>query len=270
MDLDPQREYLLQLVEEHHTNLAEVSRAIGRNHAYLQQYVRRGTPRFLPEDVRDALAEHFRVSADGLRPQRWVRKPRAETARPFASLRSPALTPEPYPTVTAPTAGGRPRAVAEHTSAFDNGDRVVEMHGTEFAMIAVYDIRASAGHGAINDDGEPLYYQAFMMNWLRDVTMANPSNLAVIRVSGDSMQDTLQNGDHVLVDRTIRHIGRDGIYVLRVSGDELMVKRCMRSARTKLLTIKSDNPVYPTEEGVRDEDIAVEGRVIWLGRNVGG
>jgi phage repressor protein C with HTH and peptisase S24 domain len=257
MELDPQRAHLLKLVDERQTNLAEVSRAIGRNHAYLQQYVRRGTPRFLPEDVREALAEHFNVSPDDLRPQRWTRKPRIMPAQARSG------SSDAYPSHSSSEA-------AESIVPFQRGGSLVDLNGTSFAMIAVYDIRASAGAGAINDQGDPLYYQAFMTNWLRDITTASPGDLAVIRVSGDSMHDTLHNGDHVLVDRTVRHVGRDGIYVLRVQGDELLVKRCMRSARTKLLTIKSDNPIYPSEEGVRDEDVEIEGRVIWLGRNLGG
>jgi hypothetical protein len=42
-------------------SLAELSRLIGRNVAYLQQFVRRGTPRRLPEDERLALAQLFQV-----------------------------------------------------------------------------------------------------------------------------------------------------------------------------------------------------------------
>ncbi len=42
-------------------DLATVSRAIGRNHAYLQQYLRRGVPKHLPEKARFALADFFNV-----------------------------------------------------------------------------------------------------------------------------------------------------------------------------------------------------------------
>ena len=37
--------------------LKKASRALGRNDAYLQQYLYRGSPRRLPEDMRYALAE---------------------------------------------------------------------------------------------------------------------------------------------------------------------------------------------------------------------
>lgn len=149
---------------------------------------------------------------------------------------------------------------------------LIDFGGMEFALIPAYDIQAAAGPGSINDpDGSPLYQHPYSHEWLRTVTRAPLDSLAIIRVSGDSMQDTLFNGDHVLVDRTVRQVGRDGIYILRYSAsDELRVKRCIRSARTKLLMIKSDNGAYPPEPDVRDEDIHIEGRVVWLGRNIGG
>ena len=61
---DPVRRRLLALVLEHRTTLAAVSRGIGRNHAYLHQFVYRGIPRRLPELVRQAVADHFSI-ADG-------------------------------------------------------------------------------------------------------------------------------------------------------------------------------------------------------------
>ncbi len=58
---DVVRVRLMQLIVDRKTNLAAVSRAIGRNHAYLQQFVARGKPKKLPEDVRYALAAFFSV-----------------------------------------------------------------------------------------------------------------------------------------------------------------------------------------------------------------
>jgi transcriptional regulator with XRE-family HTH domain len=58
---DPTRLRLLDLVERHGTNLAAVSRAIGRNHAYLHQFVNRGTPKRLSYEVCQGLGEHFSV-----------------------------------------------------------------------------------------------------------------------------------------------------------------------------------------------------------------
>jgi phage repressor protein C with HTH and peptisase S24 domain len=44
----------------------EVSLAIGRNHAYLQQFLKRGIPKQLPEEARHALADYFGIEQKDL------------------------------------------------------------------------------------------------------------------------------------------------------------------------------------------------------------
>lgn len=45
-----------RLARERGRNLMELSRLIGRNDAYLHQFVKRGSPKRLPEEERRALA----------------------------------------------------------------------------------------------------------------------------------------------------------------------------------------------------------------------
>jgi len=49
------------------TSLKKLSEELGRNHAYLQQFIQRGTPRILPEDVRFALAQRLGIHEETLR-----------------------------------------------------------------------------------------------------------------------------------------------------------------------------------------------------------
>ena len=49
------------LCRERGQDYASLSRLIGRNSAYIQQFIRRGTPRRLPEQERRVLARHFGV-----------------------------------------------------------------------------------------------------------------------------------------------------------------------------------------------------------------
>jgi phage repressor protein C with HTH and peptisase S24 domain len=58
---DP-RERLLELAAERRVSLAQLSALIGRNASYLQQFVRKGSPRKLEEGDRAALARFFGVS----------------------------------------------------------------------------------------------------------------------------------------------------------------------------------------------------------------
>ncbi|UYY59799.1 helix-turn-helix transcriptional regulator [Sphingomonas sp. S2-65] len=61
MDEAGRRAALEGLMAEHGIGFAELSRVIGRNPAYLQQYVRRGSPRTLAENDRQRLAAFFGV-----------------------------------------------------------------------------------------------------------------------------------------------------------------------------------------------------------------
>ena len=59
--IDP-RSVLEQLCAERGEDFAGLSRMLGRNAAYIQQYVRRGVPRRLGEDERRKLARYFGIS----------------------------------------------------------------------------------------------------------------------------------------------------------------------------------------------------------------
>jgi hypothetical protein len=58
---DEVRATLQRLVEERGDSLAALSRMVRRNDAYLQQFIKRGTPDRLPEDERRMLAMYFNI-----------------------------------------------------------------------------------------------------------------------------------------------------------------------------------------------------------------
>lgn len=55
------RQRLLELSEEKHASLSSLSELIGRNPSYLQQFIRKGSPRKLEEQDRRKLAQFFGV-----------------------------------------------------------------------------------------------------------------------------------------------------------------------------------------------------------------
>ena len=61
MQSDPRR-LIERLCAERGEDFAGLSRMLGKNSAYIQQYVRRGVPRRLKEDERRKLARYFNVS----------------------------------------------------------------------------------------------------------------------------------------------------------------------------------------------------------------
>jgi phage repressor protein C with HTH and peptisase S24 domain len=60
MSSDP-RQALEKLCAERGENFASLSRLIGRNDAYIQQFLRKGTPKHLPERERRTLARYFQI-----------------------------------------------------------------------------------------------------------------------------------------------------------------------------------------------------------------
>ena len=81
------RDRLLELARDCGASLAGLSQLIGRNPTYLQQFVRKGSPRKLEEDDRRTLAEFFGVAESELgaptdksyvasRPGDWIEVPR--------------------------------------------------------------------------------------------------------------------------------------------------------------------------------------------------
>jgi len=146
---------------------------------------------------------------------------------------------------------------------------IVSMGGDSWALLPVYDTRASAGPGAEIDSETVIYRIAFREEWVRSVTQAPMADLAVIAVDGDSMEPTLRQGDTVLVDFGQKRPQRkDGIYVIRTDGG-LQVKRLQFELASASLAILSDNKAYEPQHGVKPDDLAVVGRVIWLGRQIG-
>lgn len=134
-------------------------------------------------------------------------------------------------------------------------------------MVPVYDVAASAGHGALVDYEATAYSLAFPPEYLSRLTSSAPKNLAIISVKGESMEPTLLDDDIVLLDASKTNLSYDGLFVLRF-GDTLHVKRVGRSAKKDHVSIISDNrDLYPALE-VSVGDVEAVGKVLWYGRKV--
>lgn len=218
IDDDPRR-MLDRLLTEKGVDYAQLSARIGRNPAYIQQYIKRGSPRRLAEQDRGRIAAYLGVSE--------------------------ALLGGPVPRVATPA----------------------RMRGPGMILIPRLAIGASAGAGA-SVDGEPVEGNvAFDPKWLRDLG-ADPRALTIIRVEGDSMAPTLNDGDDILVDGgDAASRLRDGIYVLRMD-DVLMVKRLARAPGPGRIAVISDNPHYRSWDDLPMNAIRLVGRVVWTGRRV--
>ena len=131
-------------------------------------------------------------------------------------------------------------------------------------LVPVYDIEAGAGRGVVVYDESSVASLAFPPGYLSKTLDADPADLKIISVKGDSMIPTLAGGDVVMIDMSKRDLSFDGIFVFREDGEALQVKRIGRASRRGYVTVIADNSAYPTVEMPR-EDVDVLGRVIWAG-----
>ena len=209
--MDLVRTTLEELIRARGDDFLSISRMLGRNAAYIQQFVKRGIPRKLDEEDRRVLATYFGVSETLL--------------------------------------GGQPDAVAVNP--------VVAM--------PILDLRASAGPGAISGE-ENARSVGMDRVWLRRIS-ANPNALSMIRVTGNSMEPTLADGDDIMVDSSDATSRlRDGIYVIRLD-DALMVKR-LELGKKNALAVRSDNDDVADLENADVARVAIVGRVVWTGRKI--
>lgn len=144
-----------------------------------------------------------------------------------------------------------------------NAPGIIDLGTGEYASVGRFDAALSAGHGSLlAAEPDPLGYHLFEAQWLRSITQAAPDHLAVVRVDGDSMEQTLSNGDWVLVDLTQRSFNREGVYALRI-GDAGWIKRLSLNLRDRLIRVISDNALYPVQE-LGEDELDIIGRVVCI------
>ena len=114
----------------------------------------------------------------------------------------------------------------------------------EYVYVPFVDVAVSAGAGVLVREESIAAVMAFERNWLRAHLKGNPAELSLIRVQGDSMAPTLEDGDWIFVERQEGgDLSCEGIYVFQMDGD-LLVKRLQRLPGSQVKVI-SDNPRFP-------------------------
>lgn len=223
---DPVRKRIRQLIGDKNLDLKSLSLALGKNHAYLQQYLERGIPKELNERSRMLLAEQLGVDE-------------AELGGPQGPRpgRSAAGTQEHIPEIDV------------HAGAGGGGFTALESHsanGMTFSREVVRD------HWRLPD-------------WLLYSLNAKSGNLAAFPVQGDSMSPTLLDGDVVFVDTRTRQPSPPGLFVLADEFGGVIVKRLEVSSSPGdediMVRVGSDNPHHMTKE-LRLDEISIVGRYV--------
>lgn len=140
-----------------------------------------------------------------------------------------------------------------------------EAASEEYAAIPRLAVEASAT-GELVTSTQPGERYSFRKNWIREHLRADPADLRLMTVRGDSMEPTLCHNDTVLLDVTKKNPSPPGIFVL-FDGLALTAKRMEYLEQPRRLRIISDNPHYSIyERGASEAEII--GRVVWFAREI--
>jgi len=103
----------------------------------------------------------------------------------------------------------------------------------------------------------------FPSNFVREQLQTSAKQLLVIEAEGDAMAPTIMSGEKVIVKTSERAPSTDGLYAIRDSSDNVIIRRLqlLRAARPPRVKIISDNPKHATEEAALDE-IEIVGKAL--------
>lgn len=151
----------------------------------------------------------------------------------------------------------------------DGESPIMEDPMEAFVSVPSVEVTASMGGGNLVTDevenGEPYNFQR---SWIVHDLKADPANLRIMHVEGDSMMPTLQSGDVVLVDLSRKSPTPPGIFVLS-DGMGLVAKRLEHIPNNDPPKVRviSDNTFYSPYERSADE-VSIIGRIRWFAREI--
>ena len=149
-----------------------------------------------------------------------------------------------------------------------SGDTYIHNHlnrENNIVPIPFYSAKASAGNGEQLPEYPEKDVMYFDRRWLKNILMVNPSNLAIIQAKGNSMDggtSPIKDGDLLMLDESIKEPANKQIFVVRIDGSDLVVKRT-DVAWDGTVKLCSNNPEYG--EVIPIENAEIIGKVVWNG-----
>jgi phage repressor protein C with HTH and peptisase S24 domain len=93
------------------------------------------------------------------------------------------------------------------------------------------------------------------------LTSSSPENLKAMIARGDSMQPTINDGDLIWVDLSVKIPVTDGLYLFALKG-EVFIKRLQLDNFNHSAAIISDNPLYPPISINKPDKISTLGKIV--------
>ncbi|MDX2210377.1 MAG: S24 family peptidase [Sphingopyxis sp.] len=159
---DDPRQLLDRLIQERGHDYQRISRLIGRNDAYIQQYIKRGTPRRLDEADRRRIAAFLDV------PDTLLGGPAATVAVPTARSRGPAMLLVPQLAVGASAGAGATVDGEGVEAGFAFDPRWLRRLGADTRALSIIAVEGDSMAPTLNDGDDILVDGADAAARLRD------------------------------------------------------------------------------------------------------
>lgn len=191
----------------------------------------------------------------------------------FVGLGSPPITVEEVdaldgaPERVAPPAGEIQFATTSQADKSIIRDMLRTAYGLDFIRVPLF-------HMAVHDEASAFmrglnsvaaHYIA--VNWFSMGPGRPREDGAFIVAASDAMSPTINPGDTVFVDRTVKEAGCEGIYVIAF-GSFPVLRRMIRNPKTGAPILSADNHLYGSAQDENGNEPTVIGRVTWTGRDL--
>lgn len=232
MTADDVRKKIESLLKEKDISLNYASSVLGKNSAYLHQYINKGSPVRLPEQQRKKLAALLNIPEQEL------------TDIPLSAP------------IVPPHLSGVNMVADKITSAVSS---FFKKPLPDTVGIEMLNVSACCGAGIDNlSENVVGIWQMPLMDF-KAISQSAPDFIKIVKAVGDSMAPTINDGDFVFVDVSNQSMGSDGVYCLS-SETGLSIKRLQNNFNGEII-IKSDNKDYDSLS-FKIGDIRILGRVV--------
>lgn len=285
--LDGPRAAVLAMLDQCGFSLRVASRALGRNDAYLHQYLYRKSPRRLPEDVRHKLArlvacEHTQfLNASEIQHETGLKFDPTDNADNADNAQNNSPGSQEKDTASIGTAsierGGQPLPNESHlgqSPAEITGHVYGNAPGPVPTRIPFIQTGANANacrwgaSGGPSDRFDATNSLVLPTSMLNKITPSAGEYLRLLTIIGDSMAPMLEEGDTVMVDFAQTQPSPPGIFIID-DGVGLVAKRLdpIPNTNPQMLRLTSENSAY-TNYHRRLDEVNIVGRVVWLARTL--
>lgn len=251
MEMDALRKRIKAAVEAKIVEYKELSEAIGRNHAYVQQFVTRG----VPVEIKERHAEII----VGILDEREARKPTLigsfDPDRPDETDFDPDWSEHSAASVDGRVVfdGAIPGSQPELTGKPGMGEG--QLGDVRAARIVSKGI--VTGHPVVNEWLVP-------HTFIRHQLGASPAGVVIMPVVGHSMEPLLRAHDRVMVDTSQNHFVGDAVYVID-DGDTIFqvktVKKVLGSSPPMYRIVSEASP-GEDDRPLRADEFRIVGKVV--------